>query len=310
LEGIVLGASILDAVLSVVNAVKRFGNIDVLKGVSINVLKGSITTLLGPNGSGKTTLMRIVAGVLKPTSGEVVFRGKVISYLPQEAGLFKELSGWDNMMFYAKLYGLDKERVLSRGKELLEKLGILSHAKSVVGKYSGGMARKLSLAIALLPDADLYILDEPTTGLDPQSRRAVWSLIEDVKKSGKAVLLSTHYMEEAEKLSSYVYLMHRGSIIAEGTVEDLKMRYAPRSIIEANVHEDVQKAVEVLKTEKFEVFTHKEIVKVYSDNPKEDVPKITLALHKNGVYVKTLNVVEPTLEDVFIKLTGERLSTE
>jgi ABC-2 type transport system ATP-binding protein len=121
LEGIVLGASILDAVLSVVNAVKRFGNIDVLKGVSINVLKGSITTLLGPNGSGKTALMRIVAGVLKPTSGEVVFRGKVISYLPQEAGLFKELSGWDNMMFYAKLYGLDKERVLSRGKELPRK---------------------------------------------------------------------------------------------------------------------------------------------------------------------------------------------
>jgi ABC-2 type transport system ATP-binding protein len=158
-------------------------------------------------------------------------------------------------------------------KNFLEKLGILSHAKSVVGKYSGGMARKLSLAIALLPDADLYILDEPTTGLDPQSRRAVWSLMEDVKKSGKAVLLSTHYMEEAEKLSSYVYLMHRGSIIAEGTVEDLKMRYAPRSIIEANIHEDVQKAVEVLKTEKFEVFTHKEIVKVYSDNPKEDVPK-------------------------------------
>jgi ABC-2 type transport system ATP-binding protein len=172
------------------------------------------------------------------------------------------------------------------------------------------MAKKLSVAIALLPDADLYILDEPTTGLDPQSRRAVWSLIEDLRKSGKAVLLSTHYMEEAEKLSSYVYLMHRGSIIAEGTVEDLKKRYAPRSVIEASIHGDLRKAVEVLEEEKFEVFTHREVVKVYSDNPKEDVPKIALALHKNGVYVKTLNVVEPTLEDIFIKLTGERLSTE
>jgi ABC-2 type transport system ATP-binding protein len=104
--------------------------------------------------------------------------------------------------------------------------------------------------------------------------------------------------------------MHRGSIIAEGTVEDLKKRYAPRSVIEASIHGDLRKAVEVLEEEKFEVFTHREVVKVYSDNPKEDVPKIALALHKNGVYVKTLNVVEPTLEDIFIKLTGERLSTE
>jgi ABC-2 type transport system ATP-binding protein len=111
LEGIVLGASILDAVLSVVNAVKRFGNIDVLKGVSINVLKGSITSLLGPNGSSKITLIRIVAGILMPTSGEVVFRGKTISYLPQEGGLFKELNGWDNIMFYAKLYGLNRDYV-------------------------------------------------------------------------------------------------------------------------------------------------------------------------------------------------------
>ncbi len=306
---VVLGV-VMEVVLSVTNVVKRFGDVVVLKDISINVLKGSITTLLGPNGSGKTTLMRIIAGILKPTSGEIVFRGKAISYLPQELGLFKELSGWDNMMFYAKLYGLDKEYVLGRGKELLEKLGILSYAKDVVGKYSGGMAKKLSVAIALLPDADLYILDEPTTGLDPQSRRAVWSLIEDLRKSGKAVLLSTHYMEEAEKLSSYVYLMHRGSIIAKGTVEDLKKRYAPRSVIEASIHGDLRKAVEVLEEEKFEVFTHREVVKVYSDNPKEDVPKIALALHKNGVYVKTLNVVEPTLEDVFIKLTGERLSTE
>jgi ABC-2 type transport system ATP-binding protein len=154
---------------------------------------------------------------------------------------------------------------------------------------------------------DLYILDEPTTCLDPQSRRAVWSIIEDVRKSGKAVLLSTHYMEEAEKLSDYVYLMHRGSIIAEGTVEDLKKRYAPRSIIEVNINGNVQKAVEVLKLEKFEAFAHKEVVKVYIDNPKEDVPKIALALHSNGVYIKSLNVVEPTLEDVFIKLTEERL---
>ena len=294
--------------LSVVGVVKRFGGATVLKGVSLSVAKGSIVSLLGPNGSGKTTLLRIVAGVLRPSSGEVVFRGGLMSYLPQELGLFKELSGWDNILFYARLYGLDKGYVLKRGKELLEKLELLNYAKAPVAKYSGGMARKLSLAIALLPDADLYVLDEPTTGLDPSSRRSVWELIEELKRSGKSVLLSTHYMEEAERLSDYVYLIHKGSIVAEGTVEELKKRYAPRTAIELHLYGDAKKAVGILKERGFDAYAYGDAVaKVYSASPREEVPKLISALYESGVYVKLLNIAEPTLEDVFIRLTGERL---
>jgi ABC-2 type transport system ATP-binding protein len=298
----------LDIALSVVGVVKRFGGVTVLKGVSLSVAKGSIVSLLGPNGSGKTTLLRIVAGVLRPSSGEVVFRGGLMSYLPQELGLFKELSGWDNILFYARLYGLDKGYVLKRGKELLEKLELLNYAKAPVAKYSGGMARKLSLAIALLPDADLYVLDEPTTGLDPSSRRSIWELIEELKRSGKSVLLSTHYMEEAERLSDYVYLIHKGSIVAEGTVEELKKRYAPRTAIELHLYGDAKKAVGVLKERGFDAYAYGDAVaKVYSASPREEVPKLISALYESGVYVKLLNIAEPTLEDVFIRLTGERL---
>jgi ABC-2 type transport system ATP-binding protein len=298
----------LDIALSVVGVVKRFGGATVLKGVSLSVAKGSIVSLLGPNGSGKTTLLRIVAGVLRPSSGEVVFRGRLMSYLPQELGLFKELSGWDNILFYARLYGLDKGYVLKRGKELLEKLELLNYAKAPVAKYSGGMARKLSLAIALLPDADLYVLDEPTTGLDPSSRRSIWELIEELKRSGKSVLLSTHYMEEAERLSDYVYLIHKGSIVAEGTVEELKKRYAPRTTIELHLYGDAKKAVGVLKERGFDAYAYGDAVaKVYSASPREEVPKLISALYESGVYVKLLNIAEPTLEDVFIRLTGERL---
>jgi len=298
----------LDIALSVVGVVKRFGGVTVLKGVSLSVAKGSIVSLLGPNGSGKTTLLRIVAGVLRPSSGEVVFRGGLMSYLPQELGLFKELSGWDNILFYARLYGLDKGYVLKRGKELLEKLELLNYAKAPVAKYSGGMARKLSLAIALLPDADLYVLDEPTTGLDPSSRRSVWELIEELKRSGKSVLLSTHYMEEAERLSDYVYLIHKGSIVAEGTVEELKKRYAPRTAIELHLYGDAKKAVGILKERGFDAYAYGDAVaKVYSASPREEVPKLISALYESGVYVKLLNIAEPTLEDVFIRLTGERL---
>jgi ABC-2 type transport system ATP-binding protein len=298
----------LDIVLSIVGVVKRFGGATVLKGVSLSVAKGSIVSLLGPNGSGKTTLLRIVAGVLRPSSGEVVFRGGLMSYLPQELGLFKELSGWDNILFYARLYGLDKGYVLKRGKELLEKLELLNYAKAPVAKYSGGMARKLSLAIALLPDADLYVLDEPTTGLDPSSRRSIWELIEELKRSGKSVLLSTHYMEEAERLSDYVYLIHKGSIVAEGTVEELKKRYAPRTAIELHLYGDAKKAVGILKERGFDAYAYGDAVaKVYSASPREEVPKLISALYESGVYVKLLNIAEPTLEDVFIRLTGERL---
>ncbi|MCC6057222.1 MAG: ABC transporter ATP-binding protein, partial [Desulfurococcaceae archaeon] len=205
-------------------------------------------------------------------------------------------------------YGLDKGYVLKRGKELLEKLELLNYAKAPVAKYSGGMARKLSLAIALLPDADLYVLDEPTTGLDPSSRRSIWELIEELKRSGKSVLLSTHYMEEAEGLSDYVYLIHKGSIVAEGTVEELKKRYAPRTTIELHLYGDAKKAVGVLKERGFDAYAYGDAVaKVYSASPREEVPKLISALYESGVYVKLLNIAEPTLEDVFIRLTGERL---
>jgi ABC-2 type transport system ATP-binding protein len=297
-----------DVVLSVVSVVKRFGGAAVLKGVSLSVAKGSIASLLGPNGSGKTTLLRIVAGVLKPSSGEVVFRGGLMSYLPQELGLFKELSGWDNMLFYARLYGLDRSYVLKRGRELLERLELLNYAKASIAKYSGGMVRKLSLAIALLPDADLYVLDEPTTGLDPSSRRSVWELVEELRRGGKAVLLSTHYMEEAERLSDYVYLIHKGSIVAEGVVEELKKRYAPRTVVELHLYGDAQKAVGVLKARGFNAYAYGDAVaRVYSASPREEVPQVISALYEGGVHVKSLNVAEPTLEDVFIRLTGERL---
>ncbi len=291
-----------------VNVVKRFGGVEVLKGVSLYVTKGSLVSLLGPNGSGKTTLMRIVAGVLRPSSGEVEFGGRVLSYLPQELGLFEELSGWDNLLFYARLYGLERSHALRRGRELLERLGLLGYAKDTVAKYSGGMARKLSLAVALLPDADLYVLDEPTTGLDPASRHVAWELIDELRRGGRAVLLSTHYMEEAERLSDYVYLIHRGSVVAEGTVEELKRRYAPRSVIELHVYGDPQRVAEALRVGGFEAYAYGDsAVRVYSSSPREEVPRLIPTLYESGVHVRSLSIVEPTLEDVFIRLTGERL---
>ena len=298
----------MEVVLRVANVVKRFGAVEVLKGVSLSVAKGSLVSLLGPNGSGKTTLMRVVAGVLRPSSGEVTFSGKVLSYLPQELGLFEELSGWDNLMFYARLYGLERGYALRRAKELLERLGLLGYARIVLAKYSGGMARKLSLAAALLPDADLYVLDEPTTGLDPASRQAAWELIDELRRGSRAVLLSTHYMEEAERLSDYVYLIHRGSIVAEGTVEELKRMYVPRSFIELHIYGDPREASEALRVGGFEAYVYgDDVVRVYSASPREEVPKLVSSLYSDGVYVRSLNIIEPTLEDVFIRLTGERL---
>jgi ABC-2 type transport system ATP-binding protein len=138
----------------------------------------------------------------------------------------------------------------------------------------------------------------------------VWELVEEEKRSGRAVLLTTHYMEEAEKLSDYIYLIYKGSIVAEGSSEDLKKRYAPESVVEIELYKDISRAVEILREEGFKSFVENDIVKIFSENPREDVPKIITILYSKDVYVKSLKVAEPTLEDVFIKLTGRRLSEE
>ncbi len=304
-------------VIEVSNVWKRYGDKEALKGVSIRVGEGEVVSLLGPNGAGKTTLISIIVGILKPTKGIVKVGGmdpkdpnarSIIGFCPQESALNGDLTGRENMLFYARLHGLDGVRAKRRINELLEKVGLLGDADRLVRRYSGGMKRRLSLAIALIHDPKILVLDEPTLGMDPGMRRRVWDIVKEARDKGKSVLLATHYMEEADELSDRVYIMHEGRVLIEGNPQQLKEEYGPPSVIEIELYKSPSELGEnIRKVVGSNVMIDECLLRVHSKSPDEDVPKIISQIYNLGGDVKSLRVTKPTLEDVFLRLTGRRL---
>lgn len=214
------------------NVTERFEDVVAVDRVSLYVEKGELFGLLGPNGAGKTTTINILSGLLKPTSGYAIVGGynvqkenakvrEVIGVCPQETAIYPYLTGAENLELFGNLYALDKNTLSKRKDMLLERMGLAQDAKRRVEKYSGGMKRRLSLILALIHDPQIVFLDEPTVGMDPQSRRAVWDFLRELKNEGKTTFLTTHYMEEAEELCDRVGIIDHGKIIALDTPEEL-----------------------------------------------------------------------------------------
>lgn len=219
---------------------KHFKEVDVLKEVNLVVESGKIMCLLGPSGSGKTTLIRILIGAIKADSG-VVKVGELtmpnmaamwrIGFMPQNDGVYNDISGLDNLMFYGKLYSMKKEKLKARIKELLEMLNLWEDRNKLVANYSGGMKKRLSLAIAILHEPELLVLDEPTVGIDPMLRKVIWEEFHKLKKQGKTIIVSTHVMDEVKQCDS-ASLLYMGKIIETGTVDELFARTASGNIEE------------------------------------------------------------------------------
>jgi ABC-type multidrug transport system ATPase subunit len=212
---------------------KAYGRVTALAGVDLSVATGTLTALLGPNGAGKTTLVRIIATLARPDAGRVrVFgfdvttqAGQVrarIGLTGQYAGLDDALSGHDNLMLIGRLAGLSRGQAASRAAELTAALGLADAAERMVRTYSGGMRRRLDLAASLMHEPDLLVLDEPTTGLDPGSRQQLWAILTDLKAAGTTMLLTTQYLEEADRFADAVHVLHHGKVIASGTPGQLK----------------------------------------------------------------------------------------
>lgn len=211
---------------------KRFGDVEAVKGVSMKVDPGTCIGLLGPNGAGKTTMMAMMTGLLRPDSGQVLFDGQVmdrgavkvkreIGIASQHINLDKELTVEENMEFAGRLYQMDKREIISRSQLLLEFLGLSEAGKRMAQNLSGGMKRKLMIGKALIHDPRYLFLDEPTVGIDPNARRDIWEFLEHQKRSGKTILLTTHYIEEASRLCDRVLLMDQGAVFKEGTPQEL-----------------------------------------------------------------------------------------
>ena len=284
-------------VVEVSNLRKTYGDIEALKGINFEVKRGEIFTLIGPNGAGKTTTLEIIEGLRKKDSGKVKVFGedteKGISRIKPKIGvqlqhgaLYERLTVKEILSlfssFYRKRIGIDT---------ILEKVALKEIAHKWTETLSGGQLQRLRIATTLVNDPELIFLDEPTTGLDPQSRRYIWSLIEDLREEGKTVLLTTHYMEEAEKLASRVAIIDRGIIIAIGTPEELIDKYGGEAGMYTRVIE---------KKEEKEY-------RINLKNSGFEAPQILQDFAKKGIEVKYVEIKSPTLEDVFINLTGKEL---
>lgn len=303
---------------------KEFKAVD---GINFNIKKGEIFGLLGPNGAGKTTTIKMITGLLRPTSGSVKVMGKDVDKYPLEAlgnigtvlagdrSIYWKLTARENLEYFAALYGCNKKEAKKRTEEVLEKLDLTEKADELVEKFSTGMKQKVALGKALIPNAPVVLLDEPTLGLDPQAAINLREIILDIKKEGRTVLITTHYMEEADFLSDRIAIIDGGKIIAMDTPENLKKSIDKVKLlkIELNsVNDKLIKDIEDLDNVE-KVMSHYDsektryILNIHHTDGDTLVQKLLDLISESNSKVLSMNVKEPSLEDVFIHLTGKSL---
>jgi len=303
--------------IEMIDLCKSFGQFQAVDRLSLTVRQGEIFGLLGPNGSGKTTTINMVSGLSVPTAGKVRVMGydiprdarrvrQILGTVPQETALYEELSAWTNMDFHADLFGIPRKEKKERIARLLQLVQLLDRKDSRVGTFSGGMKRRLALGRALLHEPRLIYLDEPTLGVDVQSRRAIWDYIISLREQGKTVLITTNYLEEAQILCDRLAIIDHGKLIAVDTPQHLKQMYGG-SVVELETAQP-SRAVDELRTlagvkEVAQDGTH---LTIATEGDNNVVPQIINTLAREGE-IRTIAVREPNLDEVFLRLTGTAL---
>jgi len=294
--------------ICVENLTKRYGANEVLKGVNLKVDEGEFYALMGPNGSGKTTLAAIIASVRMPTSGSVDIYGRKpwhakewIGYVPQENFSSPKLTGRENLMYFAKLLGYSGSQAENLVGGMLDRMGLSVDADKRVGKYSGGMRKRLEVATALFPGVRILILDEPTTGLDPAARRNFFGLIEEIKDEKTTIFLITHIGADAE-LASRVGLMDEGEIIAEDTPEALKKLQGLEDVITVETAAQSEEVANILRefSDDKRVLETEAGYRIFSRNGDKVLAEVVRSLDRVGHKVTRIEVARPSLEDVFL----------
>lgn len=305
---------------------KHFKEVKAVDGVSMKIKKGELFSILGPNGAGKTTLIRMLTTVLTPTAGDAYINGhsiltekneivKQIGICPQAITIYDVLHAEENVEFVAVMHGMPHKVAKEKARKLLEDFGIAGR-KDWAKRFSGGMKRRLNLAMALISDPDILFLDEPSAGLDPQARRLVWDFIRDLKKRDITIILMTHDMVEADSLSDRVAIIDQGKIIAQGTPAELKERYGSDNVLEVSFVE--QKDLDIVKTHikdiPFAVSTsevqkkgRKTLLIAFQGGLKNLVKLLQQGFVENIDEVKNMKFRQNSLEDVFLNITGRRL---
>ncbi len=309
-------------ILEVQNLVKNYGDFTAVKGISFDIKEGEIFSLLGPNGAGKTTTISMLSTLYAPTSGDATIAGhsvkqhpmavrNAIGVVPQEIALYEDLTAKENLIFWGQMYGLSGKSLTMRVDEVLEQIGLVDKARDRVKTYSGGMKRRVNIGVGLLHKPKLLFMDEPTVGIDPQSRRAILDTVKDLNKQGMTVLYTTHYMEEAEELSHRVGIIDHGELIALGTQKDLTKQVGQTETLVLHIgeNEDPEALVSTLKgvdgVLEANAINHE--ISVITPSAKDVLAPVVGKANERGIKIHSIDIREPNLEAVFLHLTGRAL---
>ncbi|WP_419957849.1 ABC transporter ATP-binding protein [Psychrobacillus psychrotolerans] len=306
--------------LQAINLSKKFKTKVVVKEVNVELFAGESVGLLGPNGAGKSTTISMLSSLVQPSSGDVLWNEKSIAknpdplrkalgVVPQEIALYPELSARENLAFFGRVNGLKGELLSTRITEVLTKIGLLDRQKDIVKTFSGGMKRRLNIGAALLHKPSILIMDEPTVGIDPQSRAYILETVKQFVADGMTLLYTSHYMEEVEMLCDKIYIMDQGKIIAHGTKEELKELVSDNQTIELKTNLLTENFEKNLK-EQFPQATFRideEILTISMSKSEEPLANIFAIAAASNVVITSAIVKVPSLEDVFLHLTGKAL---
>ena len=309
-------------ILEVKDLIKNYGDFQAVKGVTFNIEEGEIFSLLGPNGAGKTTTISMLSTLYTPTSGDATIGGhsitkdpmsvrNVIGVVPQDLALYEDLTAKENLIFWGQMYGLSGKSLTSRVDEVLEQIGLTDKAKDRVKTYSGGMKRRVNIGVGLLHKPKLLFMDEPTVGIDPQSRRAILDTVKDLNQQGMTLLYTTHYMEEAEELSNRVGIIDHGELIAIGTQKELTQQVGETETLILHISENddaealAKKFREIKEVLEANVVNNE--ISVITPSAKDVLAAVVTKANERGIKIHSIDIREPNLEAVFLHLTGRAL---
>jgi len=309
-------------ILEVKELVKKYGDFTAVNRVSFDIQEGEIFSLLGPNGAGKTTTISILSTLYSPNGGEAYIAGhsvtkepmavrNIIGVVPQDLALYEDLTARENLAFWGRMYGLAGRTLETRINEVLEQIGLSDKARQRVKTYSGGMKRRVNIGVGLLHKPRVLFMDEPTVGIDPQSRRAILDSVKDLNKTGMTVLYTTHYMEEAAELSDRVGIIDHGELIALGTQAELTQQVGKDEtlILHIGADEDAEALAKSLKdipgVLQANATDHE--VTVIAHQAEEILAPVVGRANERGIKIHSLDIREPNLEAVFLHLTGRAL---
>ena len=306
--------------IEISNLKKSFGDIQAVSGATFSVQEGEIFSLLGPNGAGKTTTISMLSTLLRPDEGDALILGHSIrkepmkvkeslGVVPQEIALYEDLSAKENLMFWGKMYGLRAAALKKRVDEILETIGLTDRQNGRVGKFSGGMKRRVNIGVALLHKPKIIYMDEPTVGIDPQSRRSILDSVVALKDQGMTVLYTTHNMDEAQELSDHIAIMDHGKIIAQGTHDELVKLVGQSDRISLTTNAEPSRMIGIWKqVPGLTSITEEDgILTLLVDDSNRVLPRLFETAATNGIRITSVEIELPNLESVFLHLTGRAL---